>query len=215
MSRDPHILNASLAAVVLVCMSGAVASAGERPVSARPIAQLTADQAQNDEQVNYNDEQVKFKVEERLRTDGRIDWEALGVEVQGGQATLYGEVETQDQKGIASLIASTVPGVAGLTNSIIVDKAHSKDYRLQKAVWKTLRGVDALREQTSTLRVRVKKAVATLSGSVEQPLQREAAFKAAESVQGVKKVVNKIKVGKAPLPTEREKLLKEGVQQVP
>lgn len=206
MNRRHFLLVVSSAAIV--CLSGSAAFGGEAPSGARPLMQRIANQAQSDAQVQY-------RVEERLRTDGRIDWEALAVEVRKGQVTLYGEVETQDQKGMASLIASTVPGVGDLTNSIIVDTAHSPDYRLQKAVWSAVRGVDALREQSNTLRVRVKNAVATLSGTVEQSLQKEAAVKAAQSVQGVKKVVNTIKVGKAPTQTEREKLGKEGLQQVP
>ena len=107
MSRSPRVLNASLTAVVFVCMSGSIVLTNERLVDAHPIAQLIADHAQSDEQVRYN-------VEERLRTDGRIDWEVLDVDVQRGQVTLYGEVLTEDQKGLASLIASTVPGSAGI-----------------------------------------------------------------------------------------------------
>lgn len=139
----PRILNALLAAVVFVCMSGAGALASEKPVSARPIAQLIADQTRGDEQ-------VKYKVEERLRTDGRIDWEVLAVEVQQGFVTLYGEVLTADQKGLASLIASTVPGVRELANRIIVNTPISGDSRLRKAVWSALRDVAALRDQTQT-----------------------------------------------------------------
>ena len=206
MSRSLRVQSVALA--IMVGMSGAAAFGDEEPLSADPTIQTIADQAQSDEQ-------VQSRVEERLRTDGRIDWEALAVEVKKGQVTLYGEVETQDQKGMASLIASTVPGVVGLTNSIIVDIAHSKDYHLQKAVWSALRDVDALRQQTSTLRIRVNNAVATLSGSVEQPMQKKAAMKAAQSVPGVAKVVNAIQVRKAPTQTEREKLSKEGLQQVP
>ena len=206
--RALRILNVSLVVVVSVCMSGAGALARESPMSAPPIAQLIADQAQSDEQ-------VKYTVEERLRTDGRIDWEILGVEVQQGFVTLYGEVLTEDQKGLASLIASTVPGVRELANRIIVDRALSGDYRLQKAVWSALRGVDALREQTQTLRVLVKNAVATLSESVEQPLQKEAAWRVAQSVQGVHKVVNAIKVQPRPMQTERETLHKQGMELMP
>lgn len=40
------------------------------------------------------------QIEERLRTDGRIDWEVLGVQVNRGEVTLYGEVQTNDQKGL-------------------------------------------------------------------------------------------------------------------
>jgi osmotically-inducible protein OsmY len=139
----------------------------------------------------------------------------LDVDVQRGQLTLYGEVLTEDQKALASLIASTVPGVRELANRIIVDRPISGDYRLRKAVWGALRDVDALREQTQTLKVLVEHAVATLSGSVEQPLQKEAAGKAAQSVQGVQKVVNAITVQSRPLQTERETLRKQGVELMP
>jgi len=208
MSSALRILNVSLATAVSMCMLGAEALARESLGSAQPIAQLIAEQAQSDEQ-------VKYKVEERLRTDGRIDWEVLDVDVQQGQVTLYGEVLTEDQKGLASLIASTVPGVRKLANRIIVDKPISGDYRLRKAVWSALRDVDALRGQTQTLRVLVEHAVATLSGSVEQPLQKVAAMKAAQSVQGVHKVVNAITVQPRPLQTERDTLRKEGVELMP
>ncbi|MGH7184143.1 MAG: BON domain-containing protein [Nitrospiraceae bacterium] len=208
MSSALRILNVSLATAVSMCMVGAEALACESLVSAQPIAQLIAEQAQSDEQ-------VKYKVEEQLRTDGRIDWEVLDVDVQRGQVTLYGEVLTEDQKGLASLIASTVPGVRKLANRIIVDKPISGDYRLRKAVWSALRDVDALRGQTQTLRVLVENAVATLSGSVEQPLQKVAAMKTAQSVQGVHQVVNAITVQPRPLQTERDTLRKEGVELMP
>ncbi len=193
---------------VVVGLSGAALCGDANPAGANPIIQRIAEQAPSDEQVTYT-------VEARLRTDGRIDWEMLDVEVQHGAVTLYGEVLTEDQKGLASLIASTVSGVRTLANRIIVDRALSGDYRLRKAVWSTLRGVDALREQTQTLRVQVKNAVATLSGSVEQPLQKLAAGKAAESVQGVQQVVNAITVQIRPFQTEREKLRKEGREELP
>jgi osmotically-inducible protein OsmY len=197
-----------MTAVVFVCMSGSIVLTNERFADAHPIAQLIADHAKSDEQVRYN-------VEERLRTDGRIDWEMLDVDVQRGQVTLYGEVLTEDQKGLASLIASTVPGVRELANRIIVDTAISEDYRLRKAVWSALRDVDALREHTQTLKVLVENAVVTLAGSVEQPLQKEAAGKAAQSVQGSHNVVNAIKVQPKPLQIERETLRKQGVELMP
>jgi osmotically-inducible protein OsmY len=162
------------------------------------------------------DENLRYRIEERLRTDGRIDWEVLGVEVHRGEATLYGEVQTKDQKGLASLIVSTVPGVAGVTNSIIVEPGpYTKDHGLQKAIWTNLRSVDALRQQTNRLKVRVKNQETTLSGSVEQSIQKEAAEKAAKAVPGVEKVINVIQVRHFESSGEREKLREQGIQQVP
>jgi osmotically-inducible protein OsmY len=164
---------------------------------------------------SQTDESLKAQIEERLRTDGRIDWEVLGVEVNRGEVTLYGEVQTKDQQGLASLIVTTVPGVVGITNSIIVEPGpYTKDHGLQRAIWQNLRSVDALRQQTNRLRVQVKNQVATLSGSVEQSLQKEAAEKAAEAVTGVEKVINVIQVRHLEL-GEREKMRQQGIEQVP
>lgn len=161
------------------------------------------------------DENLRVRIEERLRTDGRIDWELLEIEVDKNKATLYGVVQSNDQKGLASLIASTVPGVVGITNNIIVETGpYTKDHRLQKAIWKSLRSVDALR-QTNRLRVGVKHQVITLSGSVEQFLQKEAAEQAARSVPGVEKVINLIQLREVEPVGAREKLRQQGLELMP
>ena len=85
-----------------------------------------------------SDQVVKTKIEERLRMDDRIDWELLDVTVKHGHATLYGEVWTDQERGMAAMIASTVRGVEGLANSIIVEPALARDHKLTKAIWKNL-----------------------------------------------------------------------------
>ena len=165
---------------------------------------------------SQTDESLQAQIEERLRTDGRIDWEALDVKVNRSEVILYGEVQTKDQKGLAGLIVSTVPGVAGITNSIIVEPGpYTKDHGLQRAIWQSIRNVDALRQQTHRLKVQVKNQVATLSGAVEQSLQKEAAERAAKTVAGVEKVINVIQVLHLELSGEREKLREQGIQQLP
>jgi len=207
MGKREWILYASLAAAF--CLSGSVTFASGKAASTTPLTEWSTDQAQSDER-------IKYTVEKHLRTDGRMDWEVLDVEVSQGHVTLYGEVETEDQKGLANLIASTVHGVTAIINRVIVDAALSKDHRLQKAVWSALRDVDALRQQTGTLRVRVKHSDSTLSGWVNTKWQQVAAKKAAESVSGINKVNNTIQVGSPPSSqTERKKLYKEGLEQMP
>ncbi len=162
------------------------------------------------------DENLRSRIEERLRTDRRIDWEVLGVRVNRGEVTLYGEVQTNDQKGLASLIATTVPGVVSVTDSIIVEPGpYTKDHGLQRAIWQNLWGVDALRQQMNRLKVQVKNQVATLSGSVERSLQKKEAEKAAEAVPGVEKVINVIQVRHLEPVRDREKLREQGIEQMP
>jgi hyperosmotically inducible protein len=165
------------------------------------------------------DETIRSKIEKRLLLDERIDWELLQVEVNEGHATLYGEVRTPQEKGLAALLASMVPGVKDLTNSIIVEPAMTKDRKLGKAVWNVLRGVPTL-NGNDTLRVNVKNSVVKLEGVVEHSIQKEAAEKAVASVPGVATVINLIEVksqvsGDSVTEKEREKLLQEGVQVQP
>jgi len=205
MQISKYLLYVSLA--VIFCVLGSVAFPGGNPSSMAWATERGIGHAQSDEG-------VKYRVEEHLRTDGRIDWEVLDVEVSQGHVTLYGEVETNDQKGLAALIASTVPGVTAVTNRIIVDTALSKDHRLQKAVWNALRDVDVLREHTDTLRVRVKHGDVTLSGWVNTKLQKVAAEKAAKSVSGINTINNTIHVGARPFQTEQKKLRQQGLEEM-
>ncbi|HZC80288.1 MAG TPA: BON domain-containing protein [Nitrospiraceae bacterium] len=173
---------------------------------------------QNNEQ-HRTDESIRAKIEERLRMADRIDWELLEVTVKQGHATLYGEVKTPQEKGLAALITSTVPGVKGLINSIIVEPAFTRDHKLTEAVWNMLQGVPTL-SGNDTLRVNVKNSVVKLEGSVEYAVQKEAAEKAAASVQGVATVINLIEVksqvsGEIVTEKAREKLLLEGVEVQP
>jgi osmotically-inducible protein OsmY len=200
-------INILLASIVL--MSAAPALGQDLVAQASRVKDPAGDSSQTDES-------LQAQIEERLRTDGRIDWEALDVQVNRSEVILYGEVQTKDQKGLASLIVSTVPGVEGITNSIIVEPGpYTKDHGLQKAIWQSIRSVDALRQQTHRLKVQVKNQIATLSGSVEQSLQKEAAEKAAKTVPGVEKVINVIQVLHLELSGEREKLREQGIQQLP
>ena len=173
---------------------------------------------QDDEQLQ-TDEAIRAKIEKRLLLDERIDWELLQVEVNRGHAILYGEVRTPQEKGLAALIASTVPGVKGLTNSIIVEPAMAKDHKLTEAIWNVLKGVPTLSDN-DTLRVNAKNSVVKLEGSVEHSIQKEAAEKAVASVPGVATVINLIEVHSA-LPAGnisekvRERMLQGGVEVQP
>src|SRR3989441_7476345 len=173
---------------------------------------------QDDEQLQ-TDEAIRSGIEKRLLLDERIDWELLQVEVNQGHAILYGEVRTPQEKGLAALIASTVPGVKGLTNSIIVEPAMAKDHKLAKAIWNVLRGVPVF-SGNGTFKVSVKNAVVKLEGSVEHSIQKAAAEKAVASVPGAATVINLIEVHSAAPAGNiskkvRERMLQEGVEVQP
>jgi hypothetical protein len=72
---------------------------------------------------------LEAKVEQRLRLRDDLQWANLGVQAKGGHVTLMGEVATEQDRALATNIASTIPEVRALTNRIIVDPALSLDER--------------------------------------------------------------------------------------
>src|SRR5438552_17368045 len=181
-----------------------------------PIGSTLVDQGNDQRQA---DAIIQSNIEKRLFLDERIDWELLQVGVNQGHAVLYGEVRTPQEKGLAALIASTVPGVKGLTNSIIVEPAMTKDHKLANAIWNVLRGVPVL-SGNDTLKVNVKNAVVKLEGVVERSIEKEAAEKAVASVPGVATVINWIEVHSTASTGNisqkvRERMLQEGVEVQP
>jgi osmotically-inducible protein OsmY len=142
---------------------------------------------------NMSDEMVQSKIELQLREDGRINWEVLRVNVDQGNVTLFGEVASPEEKGWAETIASTVPGVRSVRNNVIVDSALAPDHKIRRDVWEAFKQTPAL-ESNPTVRISVRQAEVTLKGDVLDDLSKKAAERAAESVQGVKKVINHLQV---------------------
>ncbi|MCS6302200.1 MAG: BON domain-containing protein [Nitrospira sp.] len=142
---------------------------------------------------NVSDETVRSKIELQLREDGRINWEMLRVNVDKGNVTLFGEVASPEEKGWAETIAGTVPDVLNVRNSVIVDVALAPDYKIRRDVWEVFKQTPAL-EKNPTVRISVRQGEVTLKGDVLDDRSKNAAEKAAQGVQGVKKVSNHLQV---------------------
>jgi osmotically-inducible protein OsmY len=140
-----------------------------------------------------DDATLQAKVEAQLRLDPRLNWELLHVKVEQGQVTLFGEVASPEEKGWAETVASTVPGVKGLTNNLLIEPALATDHKLRRDIWSALKTVPAL-ERNPTLNVTVQNGEAILEGEVQGIAAQKAAEKAAQSVEGVRKVVNQLKI---------------------
>ncbi|GKS58089.1 hypothetical protein YTPLAS18_16160 [Nitrospira sp.] len=67
------------------------------------------------------DAEVRARVEKRLLLEDEIAWSNLVVDVTDGEVTLDGMVRSQVEKGLATKLAVTVPGVKVLNNRLIVN----------------------------------------------------------------------------------------------
>jgi hypothetical protein len=76
--------------------------------------------------IKENDERLAAKIEEKLRMDERINWQMLQVKVKDGKVQLFGVVRTPEEKGLATVVVESQPGVSRVDNRIIVD-AHAPE----------------------------------------------------------------------------------------
>jgi hypothetical protein len=93
----------------------------------------------------------------------------------------------------------------GLTNNLLIEPALATDHKLRRDIWSALKTVPAL-ERNPTLNVTVQNGEAILEGEVQGIAAQKAAEKAAQSVEGVRKVVNQLKIvprGRALKSTQR------------
>lgn len=81
----------------IVCLSGLMIFSGEKTATVFSPTEQVTDHTQYDER-------VKYAIEDRMRMDGRMDWEMLNIEAHQGHVSLYGEIKTEEQKELATLI---------------------------------------------------------------------------------------------------------------
>lgn len=198
MVKGVYILKSHLDAIV--CLSGSVGFAGEKTATGSSPAERIIDHTPHDKGGNNT-------VGERLRMDGRMEWGLINGKVSPEKKPLYGEVKTAKLNGLTTDIADTDSGGAPISNRMFVNAPPTKNRNIRKALWNTLRDVEMLPKDT--LHVQANDGVVTLSGLVETATQKAAAGKAAQSVPGVKKIINAIHVERLPVQTEQDKLLKE------
>lgn len=198
MVKGVYILKSHLNAIV--CHSRPMRFAREKPATVSSPTERIIDQRAHDEPVNNI-------IGERIQTDGRMEWGLINGKVPPEKKPLYGENKTVKLNGVTTDNDDMGSGGAPRSNRMIVNAPPTKDRNLRKALWNRLRDVDML--QKDTLHVRAKDGIVTLSGIVEKEPQRVEAGKAAESVSGVKKVINAIHVGTGSFQTDQDEFLKE------
>ncbi len=149
-----------------------------------------------------SDPQIESAIKERLAGDGRIDAKNIQVKVEQGVATLSGTVPTLQDKALAEAVVSgTMVGIRKLNNEITVVRPVVKDEEIKTGIEAALRSVPALKEsKLNKITALVHEGDVVLKGTVEKPLHRRLAGKAAQSVSGVVSIANLLKVVGAPRP---------------
>jgi hyperosmotically inducible protein len=157
------------------------------------------------ESVHVEDLEIRVAILEALAHSRELGGKNIDVKVENRTVTLTGTVETPTQRNGAEQTARAVDGVAGVTNEIAVTNPQavtepptpnlpSPDTTtdLAKRIQFELFQSEAF--NTRTIQIKAEAGTVSLSGSVRSRAEQLLAERIAQSVSGVKKVVNELKV---------------------
>ena len=193
-------MNTKIRMSVLLAASLLAACAGTVPAS-RPAAGPDEDR---------DVAEAGLAADVRLALLDKLGWDALDVkvDVDGGQASLTGEVDKRTTQELAEEVALSVRGVERVDNRLRLKPQSAPETRVDHAVSNTEREVnDAALEMrvgknllaeigryALGLEVEVTDGVASVRGTVPDRERKSLALKAAERTSGVKKVIDLIEV---------------------
>jgi hyperosmotically inducible periplasmic protein len=157
------------------------------------------------ESVHVEDLEIRVAILEALSHSRELGGKSIDVKVDNRTVTLSGAVETPAQRNGAEQIARAVDGVAGVTNNLTVTNPQAatepptasslpadSTADLAKRVEFELYRTNAF--NTQTIQVKAEEGTVTLLGTVRSRAEQLLAERVAQSVAGVKKVTNDLKV---------------------
>jgi hyperosmotically inducible protein len=140
------------------------------------------------------DLEIKTLVSEDLSQNGDLAGKHIATDVKNRTVTLSGTVETSAQKNQAEQIAWKVTGVQGVTDNLSAANAQtnpeSVDDKLAHRVEFELYSTKAI--SLKTVQIHADNGTVTLSGNVTSRAEKLLAEKTAQSVEGVRKVVDNL-----------------------
>jgi osmotically-inducible protein OsmY len=145
-----------------------------------------------------SDAWVTTKVKMRLLGESGLSPLKINVDTRDGIVTLFGIVNTQQEKSAAEQVARKADGVRGVDNELQVvpevaaNRVEQRDDALKTEVEKRLESRTALKDDD--IGVDVKNGVVRLTGTVDGAGERMTALTVARSTQGVKSVVDDLHI---------------------
>ena len=147
------------------------------------------------------DTELAEKVADRLRYD-RVDqgimFNNFSLAVKNGVVTVGGTALNEPNKASALAVIAGTPGVKGVIDNIQVQPASIYDDRLRVAIARAVYGHSALQkyaiDPAAPIRIIVRNGHATLTGVVNNQMDKDVALMQARSVPGVFSVDDKLLV---------------------
>jgi hyperosmotically inducible protein len=145
-----------------------------------------------------SDTWVTTKVKAHLLTEPGISPMRVNVDTSEGIVTLFGNVETANDKSAAERSAMKVEGVKSVRNELQVvpdvaaKRVEARDDQIKDMVKKRFDERATLKDDNIT--IEVKNGVVRLTGTVDKAGERMTALTVARSTQGVKSVIDDLRI---------------------
>jgi hyperosmotically inducible protein len=140
------------------------------------------------------DLEIKTLVSDALSKNGEVGEKRVETEVKNRVVTLSGSVETASQKYAAEQIAWQVPGVQGVKDNLSTTNAQatpeSADEKLAHRVEFELYSTKAI--SLKSVQIHAENGTVTLTGTVTSRAEKLLAERIAQSVAGVRKIINNL-----------------------
>jgi len=151
---------------------------------------------------NLSDSAVEAKLVKAISYDrvgyGTTPFNAISVHVQNGTATLAGHAYGPIDAASALALTANTPGVKNIVNEVQVDPLSPMDDRSRIQLFRTIYGFPTLSkyglDPAKPIRISVQNGNVTLYGVVDSEMDRNVAGIRANSVPGIFKVTNDLKV---------------------
>jgi hyperosmotically inducible periplasmic protein len=151
---------------------------------------------------NVPDSALQAKLVKAISYDrvgyGTTPFNAISVQVQGGNATLAGHAYGPVDAASAVALAASTPGVKNVINEVRVDPLSPMDDRSRLELFRTIYGFPSLSkyamDPAKPIRISVENGDVTLYGIVDTQMDKDVAGIRANSVPGIFKVTNDLQV---------------------
>jgi hyperosmotically inducible periplasmic protein len=151
---------------------------------------------------NLSDSALEAKLVKAISYDrvgyGTTPFNAISVQVQDGTAMLSGHAYGPVDAASALALAAHTPGVKNVVNEVRVDPLSMMDDRSRMRLFRTIYGFPTLSkyamDPAKPIRISVQNGNVTLYGVVDSQMDKDVAGIRANSVFGIFKVINDLKV---------------------
>jgi hyperosmotically inducible protein len=157
------------------------------------------------ERVHIEDLEIRAAILEALTHSRELGGKNIEVKIENRSVTLQGSVETPAQRNGAEQIARAADGVAGVTNNLVVTNPEAAteppasaptpvdtNADLAKRVEFELFRTNAF--NINTMHIKTDDGAVSLTGTVRSRAEQLLAEQVAQTVIGVKKVTNELKI---------------------